>query len=414
MDTVIVGAGHAGLATSQRLSERGIEHVVLERGRIGQTWRSQRWDSFTLNTPSWMNRLPGDGEPDLGEPLDGFASHHDLVSRLERYAWKWDLPVHEETTVERVERVGGRRYRVHLGDDAGPPIDCRNVVVASGCQNVPRLPAISSAMPASITQLAAIEYRNPESLPPDGVIVVGGGQSGGQIVEDLLHAGRDVHWSVSAVTRIPRRYRGRDILEWLGDAGFYEATVESIEDPAELVATMPIISGVGRYGHTLSLQWLAAMGARLIGRITRVDGHVLTLDDSVEACIRFADQRSSEIRGLIDEGIERAGMPLPPTEPDAADEPFDDFTALDPPATLDLWGAGISAIVWATGVTGDYGYLPEGTTADGRPVHRHGATDLEGIDYVGLPWLSRRNSGIINGIPGDAEMIGERIEGRGR
>lgn len=414
MDTVIVGAGHAGLATSQRLTERGIEHVVLERGRVGQTWRTQRWDSFTLNTPNWMNELPGDHEPDLDEPLDGFATHRDLVQRLERYAWRWELPIREETEVRRVEQVGEQAFRVHLVDDAGPPIECRSVVVASGCQNVPRLPAVAAAMPASVQQLAAIEYRHAGELPPGAVIVVGAGQSGGQIVEDLLAAGREVFWSVSAVTRIPRRYRGRDILEWLGDAGFYEVPPESIEDPAELTATMPIISGVGRYGHTLSLQWLAAKGASLIGRITRVDGTTLSLDDAVAACVRFGDERSAGVRDLIDEGIERAGFPLPPNEPDEADEPFTGYDALDPPTTLDLARKGVSAIIWATGVTGDFGYLPPGVLVEGRPDHQRGATAIEGIDVIGLPWLTKRGSGIINGIVGDAELIGERIEGRVR
>ena len=414
MDTVIVGAGHAGLATSQRLTERGIEHVVLERGRIGQSWRTQRWDSFTLNTPSWMNQLPGDGESDLDEPLDGFATHQDLVGRLERYAWRWDLPVREETEVERVERIGDRRYRVHLAHDAGPPIECGSVVVASGCQNVANLPPISAAIPSSVHQRAAIEFRNAAGLPPGAVIVVGGGQSGGQIVEDLLHAGREVYWSVSAVTRIPRRYRGRDILEWLVDAGFYEATPETVSDPAELTATMPIISGVGRYGHTLSLQWLAARGATLIGRMTRVDGTTLTLDDSVEACVRFGDERSASVREMLDEGIERAGLPLPPSEPDEADEPFAGYGTLESPATLDLAKAGVSAIIWATGVTGDFGYLPDGATENGRPKHERGATPADGIDVIGLPWLTRRSSGIIYGINGDAEMVGERIEGRVR
>lgn len=412
MDTVIVGAGHAGLATSQRLTERGIEHVVLERGRIGQSWRTQRWDSFTLNTPTWMNRMPGDGEPDLGDPLDGFATHHDLVSRLERYAMRWSLPVREDTAVARIERSDDNRYRVHLADDAGPPIECRSVVVASGCQNVPRLPPVAAAMPASIEQLPAIGYRHAEALSPGAVIVVGGAQSGGQIVEDLLKAGREVYWSVSAVARVPRRYRGRDILEWLVDAGFTDATVESVTDPAELAATMPIVSGVGRYGHTLSLQWLASKGATLIGRITRVDGTVISLDDSVEACIRFADERSAEVRSRIDEGIAQAGRPLPPHEPDEADASFTAFESLDPPRTIDLARAGVGAIVWATGVTGDFGYLPQGSTVDGRPKHRHGASDLPGLDFIGLHWLTRRGSSIVNGIVGDAEMLGQRIEGR--
>ncbi len=158
-------------------------------------------------------------------------------------------------------------------------------------------------MPSSLLQLSALAYRRADQLPPGSVLVVGGGQTGGQIVEDLLGAGREVYWSVSAVARMPRRYRGREIMEWLVDAGFFAAPLESIEEPAQLRAAQPIISGVGRYGHTLSLQWLAGKGATLLGRVTSVDGSVLSLDNSVASCIRYADGRSQEVRAQIDRGI---------------------------------------------------------------------------------------------------------------
>ncbi len=413
MDAVIVGAGHAGLAASHQLAGRGVEHVVLERDRIGGSWLGQRWDSFTLNTPSWMNRLPGEGDGELAEPLDGFIGHGELVDRLERYARDWELPVREGVEVARIEQVDTTgRFRVHTSGDAEPFIDCRSVVVASGIQNVPRIPPVSEALPRSVLQLAALEYRRAADLPPGTILVVGAGQTGGQLVEDLLAAGREVYWSVSAVARIPRRYRGRDILEWLDDAGFFEAPTESITDPAELRATMPIISGLGRHGHTLSLQWLAARGARLIGRITDVHGSVLMLDDTVEACIRFADARSAEACAQIDKGILAAGAELPPLEEDEADRPFSGFDGLRTPDQLELERAGISTVIWATGVTGDFGYLPEGATADGQPRHTRGESEVEGIDFIGLPWLTRRSSGIIAGIVKDAELVGARVAHR--
>ncbi len=415
MDTVVIGAGHAGLAASQQLAQRGIEHVILERGRVGKSWRSQRWDSFTLNTPSWMNRMPGEGDADLAEPLDGFIDHEQLVERLGRYAETWRLPVREGTGVRQVEhdeQTGG--FRIHTTGDARVRIDCRSVIVATGSQNVPRLPAISAAMPLSVLQLPALDYRRAGDLPRGGVIVVGGGQTGGQIVEDLLAAGREVYWSVSAVTRLPRRYRGRDILDWLLQAGFFEVPVESVTDPAELRATMPIISGVGRYGHTLSLQWLAGKGAHLIGRITDVDGAVLSLDNSVEACIRFADERSREVTGQIDKGITARGLDLPPHGPDEADQPFTDFAHLRSPERLDLGAAGVGTIIWATGVTGDYRFLPATATTAGLPRHTRGQAELEGLEFIGLPWLTRRGSGIINGIVKDSELVAERVAQRVR
>lgn len=415
MEAVVIGAGHAGLAASQRLRQLGVDHLVLERDRVGASWRQQRWASFTLNTPSWMNRLPGDIDAEIGEPRDGFITHHALVDRLESYVRRWDLPVQEGVSVTKVEQAPDLTgFRIHVEGTFGDSIECRSVVVASGIQNVPRIPPIANSMPRLVSQLPALGYRVADDLAPGAVLVVGGGQTGGQVVEDLLAAGRSVYWSVSRVTRVPRRYRGRDILEWLVDAGFYEAPVESVTDPAARRAPMPIISGVGRHGHTLSLQWLARRGARLLGRITDIDGTVLHLDDSVPECIRFGDRRSAEVCAQIDEGILAVGHPLPPLEPDEADEPAPDPDALETPDRLDLAEAGIGTVIWATGVTGDFSYLPqEATTADGVPDHDHGAGGLDGLYFIGLPWQTRRGSGIINGIAPDAETTAERVRARG-
>ena len=406
MDAIVIGGGHAGLAVSQCLRQQGVGHLVLERDRVGASWANQRWESFTLNTPTSMNRLPGDVDEDLGEPADGFIDHHSLVARLERYVVRWDLPVRTGVNVTRVERTSAGGYRVHVEGALPGPLECDALVVASGIQNVPRIPPLSSQLPDGIDQLPALEYRDAARLAPGAVLVIGGGQTGGQVVEDLLLAGREVYWSVSKVTRVPRRYRGRDILLWLAGAGFFKATADEVTDPAERAATMPIISGVGRYGHTLSLQWLAAKGARLLGRITDVEGHVLTLDDSVPACISFADERSAQVRAQIDEGIRAAGIPLPALEADPADEPAPDPGAVDWPTTLDLQAAGVGSVIFATGVRGDYSFLPaEATTSDGLPLHDHGVGTIPGLWFIGLPWLTCRGSGIIHGIVSDAEAI---------
>lgn len=410
MDAVIVGAGHAGLATSHQLAQRGVRHVVLERARIGDSWTNRRWDSFALNTPTWMNVMPGDDEVDLLPPQDGFLSHHQWVDRLRAYVARWELPVSEGVTVTAIERAANGSFRVHTsgGDDA--LIECSAVIVASGIQNVTRLPAISSSFPDTVEQIPALEYKHPEQLPDGATLVVGAGQTGGQIVEELLASGRTTYWSLSAVTRMPRRHRGRDILEWLVDGGFFEVPTESIADPAMIRATMPIISGVGRLGHTLSLQWLESRGARLLGRVTAVDGDVLTIDDSVADCIAFGDKRSHDVCAQIDGSVLAARGTLPPLEPDEANEPHPDPASEHSPHRLDLAEAGVTSVIWATGVSGDFSYLPdEAKSDDGMPLHDRGTSPVAGIEYVGLPWQSRRGSGIIHGIVIDAGTAAERV-----
>ncbi len=414
MDAIVIGGGHAGLAVSHELARLGVDHHVLERGRVGESWRSQRWDTFTLNTPSWLNRLPGDEEGEAGAPSDGFMAGSALADRLTAYASRRNLPVLEGVAVTAVEQsANGDGFVVQTAGAETGQMRARTVVVASGSMNVPRVPAIASAMPLRLRQLAALEYRRPQSLPDGAVLVVGAGQSGGQIVEDLLLAGRRVYWSVSMVTRQPRRYRGRDSLAWLVDTGFMDADLEEVPDPAARDATIPLISGVGRYGHTLSLQWLAERGAILIGRIRGVDGEVVGLDDVVADCIRFGDRRSAEMCQGIDDYIREHGLPVPPLEPDEANESHPDPGSVRSPERLDLADAGIGSIVWATGVSGDFSYLPaDALGRDGRPLHDHGVSPVEGLYHAGLPWMTNRSSANLHGPMRDAPMIAQRVAAR--
>ena len=413
MDAIVIGAGHAGLATSQRLRVAGIEHLVIERGRVAESWRSQRWDTFTLNTPTSANGLTGDEEADLGEPRDGFMTAAELVERLTRYAERWDLPIQGGTEVLDVEVTDRGSFEVRVRGHRWETIETRAVLVASGVQNVTRTAPIASSFPADVQQVPALEYKRADALPPGAVLVVGGGQTGAQVAEDLLESGRTVYWSLSKVTRVPRRYRGRDILEWLIDGGFYAQTTESIADKAQLRATMPIVSGLGRYGHTVSLQWLAGRGVTLIGRITTIEGHVLQLDGSVADCVRFGDERSKQIREMIDGIIEKLVGRLPPLEQDDADVPHPHPDAIESPASLDMATAGVTSVIWATGVRGDYTYLPDGAVGeDGSPIHDQGVSPIEGIYYIGLPWQSRRGSGIMHGITPDAEAIAAAVSKR--
>jgi putative flavoprotein involved in K+ transport len=417
LGAVVVGGGQAGLATSYHLALRGVDHVVLERGEIGETWQSQRWDSFALNTPGWLNQLPED-QVDADE-RDAFASGAAFVGRLALFADRHALPVRTKTTVERVAADGtsddGFVVSVAGPDGGGSAerIRARTVVVASGILNVPRIPPIAAALPADVLQLTAASYRNAAGLPPGAILVVGAAQSGVQIVEDLVEAGRTVYLCTSAVNRLRRRYRGGDAFLWLGKAGFWEMTIGGLPDPAMQWWPNPQTSGVGPLGHTVSLQWLAARGAVLLGRPRAVDGSRILLDDTVGANIAFADRGSLTLNAMMDRGIAAAGIEPPPVEPDPADDPHPDPLAVHSPAELDLRAAGVRTVVWTTGFSGAFPYLPA-AALDGRggPVHDRGVGPLPGLFHVGYPWLTKRKSGVIGGVDEDGAAIADRVAQR--
>jgi len=287
-DTVIVGAGQAGLGVSYELTRAGIDHLVLERDGIGQSWRDLRWDSFRLNTPAWMNALPGAPEPP--EP-DAFLSAEAWIAHLERHAFRHRLPVRCNVAVLRLQRDALRdRFRVET--DAGP-ILANTVVVASGAARLPRVPALGAALPAAIQQVHTADYRRPSGLAPGAVLVVGGGQSGVQIVEDLLDAGRRVLLATSRVGRMPRRHRGRDVMAWLRDMGVLDerrCVLAGARTPRQ-----PQVSGT-RGGHTVSYQALERRGATLLGRLAGVAGHRVALGDDLAANVAHADAASAELR----------------------------------------------------------------------------------------------------------------------
>jgi putative flavoprotein involved in K+ transport len=415
IDAIVIGAGHAGLGVSHHLVRRGIEHTVLERGRVGESWRSQRWDSFALNTPNWLNRLPG--ETEVAEPRDAFLSRDAHIAHLQSYAEGQRLPIRTGLTVTCVAaRAGDGTFVVTAEDAAGGgtiEIETRNVVVASGLQRVPKIPPIAAEVPAGIRQLHAAEYRRPGDLPTGAVLVVGTAQSGVQIAEDLLDAGRTVYLGTSAVARFRRRYRGRDAMEWFLDMGFFDMTVERLPDPRIQFARQPSISGVGRFGHTVSLQYLAERGAILLGRPTAVEGDRLLLDDAVGANIAFGDARSAEFNAELEQASQASGTPPADLEPDPADVPHPDPMSVRSPRELDLDRAGIGAVVWATGFGGDLQYLPSGAfDADGAPAHDRGVSRIPGIFFLGIPWLASRKSGIILGADEDGASIADRVAER--
>jgi putative flavoprotein involved in K+ transport len=384
---VVVGAGPAGLAVSSRLARAGCHHVVLERGRIGSTWRTQRWDSFRLNSPRWANLVPG-------ELLDGdgsFATAESLVTGLERFAE--DLPVHEGVEVFRAARMGP----VWQLETSRGPLVAGSVVVASGFQNVPRKPEYAAALPADVEQVHVADYRRPEDLE-GAVLVVGGGQSGVQIAEDLLAGGHRVYLSTSRVGRLPRSHRGRDAYEWLLESGDLELPREDAE-PETIAATPPQVSGAGG-GRTVSYQSLAARGVTLLGRAVGSDRRRVRFASDLGANVRFADEASAALRDAWERRAVMTGHAARLAwDHDPADEPAEDLYGLSGPGSLDLAGEGISTVVWATGFDASIAWLPASA------LHLSWRPRLPGLHVVGAPWVTHRASGNLYGMVADAEQV---------
>jgi putative flavoprotein involved in K+ transport len=400
--SVVIGAGQAGLGVSRELVTRGVEHVVLEQGRIGETWRSQRWDRFALNSPAWMNRLPGDAEP---LRPDEFPSAPQFALDLARYAFGHRLPVREGVAVRSVERGSTEDWLAVATDDG--LLEARSVVVASGGARVPRVPAMASALSGSILQVHAAEYGNAGELPAGAVLVVGGGQSGVQIAEDLLLAGRQVLLATSAVGRLPRRYRGRDSFAWLVDEGYFD---ESREEAT--TGPNPQISGVAG-GHTLSYQHLERLGAVLLGGLAGISGWRLLLRDDLAGNIVFADAVSDQLRARIDAHIARSGTDAPAPEPDAADEPYRIRSIAQTPRELDLRHAAVATVIWATGFEVDVGFVRAPVVGErGEITQRDGATAVPGLFVIGQPWLRSRRSATIYGVVADAPHVADLVSRR--
>ncbi len=402
-EAIVIGGGQAGLAMSRCLAESGVDHVVLERGRVAERWRSERWDSLRLLTPNWQTRLPGFRY--RGPDPDGYMQMGEVVDFLERYARSFAAPVEEGTTVLAVELAdGGYRVATDRGDWTAP-----SVVVATGHCDTPVVPAFAGGLPDDVVQVVPTRYRNPDHLPAGGVLVVGASASGVQLADEIHASGRPVTLAVGRHTRLPRVYRERDILWWFDAMGIFDEPIGDVFDPAVSLG-QPSLQLVGRPDRaTLDLPALRERGVRLVGRATGADGRRFSFADDLVAYTAAADARLARLIQRIDIFAARTGLDAVVGAP----EPFVPFLWPDPgPVEIDLRAEGIRTVVWATGFRRLYPWL-EVPVLDARGEIRHegGVTPFPGLYVIGLYFLRRRKSSFIDGVGRDAMELATHLAG---
>ncbi|PWG64367.1 flavin-containing monooxygenase [Spiribacter halobius] len=396
VDVVVLGAGHSGLAMSHCLAERGIEHVVLERGEVGNAWRHERWASLRLLTPNWQSRLPGYRYH--GADPDGFMTMPEVVDFIAGYARQLAAPVHTGTTVTSVTAMeGGYRVRTDRGEWR-----CRALVIATGARNLPAVPALTAAVPPEIFTIHPLAYRQPEQLPPGGVLVVGASATGVQLADELQRSGRPVTLAVGEHVRVPRRYRGRDIQWWLDAAGILDQRYDEVDDPVR-VRHLPSPQLVGSPEHaTLDLNALGARGVHLVGRLAGLRDGRLQFSGSLRNVCALADLKLGRLLDTLDawasaNGLDEAAHPperLPPTRlPER------------PVLELDLRRGAIRSIVWATGFRPDYRWLHLPVLDRKGRLRHDGGVVAPGLYALGLPFLRRRKSSFIHGAEDDAREL---------
>ncbi|WP_028222957.1 flavin-containing monooxygenase [Paraburkholderia oxyphila] len=399
VDTLVVGAGQAGVAMSEHLGKLGVPHLVLERNRIAERWRTGRWDSLVANGPAWHDRFPGMEFDDL-DP-DAFASKERVADYFEAYAKKFRAPIRTGVEVTRVTRNAGRcGFTVETSDGV---IEAGRVVVATGPFQRPVIPPIAPKSDRFV-QMHSADYRNPGQLPDGAVLVVGAGSSGVQIAEELMRAGKKVYLSVGPHDRPPRTYRNRDFCWWLGVLGLWDT--ETVVPGREHVTIA--VSGA-RGGHTVNFRKLAHQGMTLVGLTKAFADDVVTFEADLETNLANGDANYLSLLDAADAYIARNGLDLP-EDPDAREIVPDPDCVAHPLIELDLAAAGVTSIVWATGYANDYGWLQVNAFDDkGKPKHQRGVSAEPGVYFVGLPWLSRRGSSFIWGVWHDAKHVAGHI-----
>lgn len=397
---IVVGAGHSGLTISHYLKRDGIRHLVLEKNRALHVWQERRWDSFCLVTPNWQCLLPG--HPYRGADPDGFMTKPEIIDYLDAFRREVDPPLRENVSVTHVSARpdGGYDVATSAGD-----FTADQIVVASGGYTVPIMPKGADQLPSTLVQLHSEQYRSPQALPEGAVLVVGSGQSGAQIAEDLHLAGRQVHLAVGDAPRCARFYRGQDVVKWLSHMGYYDMPVEK----------HPLREGVrdntnhyltGRDGgRDIDLRKFALEGMKLYGLLDRIDGGRVAFKPTLKASLDEADKVYNGINASIDRYIAANAIDAPPPsvyvpvwQPDGE------------PTELDLAAAGISSVIWCIGYRPDFSWLKLPVfDAAGQPVHHRGITEQAGVYFLGLPWMHTWGSGRLSGVDRDAQHIAEQI-----
>jgi putative flavoprotein involved in K+ transport len=397
LTTVVIGGGHAGLAASHFLSDRSIDHVVLERGEVANSWRRERWDSLRLLTPNWQSRLPG--LPYEGPDPDGYMTMDDVVGLVERFATSSSAPVRTGVDVTSLRRTDdGYAVSTSRGE-----LRCRTVVIASGACNQPAVPGLSAAVPSPVEQLTPFDYRNPEQLPDGGVLVVGASATGVQLAAEIRRSGRPVTLSVGEHVRLPRRYRGHDVLWWMDASGVWDERYDEVDDLTR-ARRLPSPQLVGTPEHsTLDLNALADVGVELVGRWAAVREDRALFSGGLRNVFSLADLKMARLLGTFDEWGRDHGHDDGSTPPERlAPTRVPESTRLQ----LDLHSGEIRTIVWATGFRPDYTWLDVPVVdAKGHLLHEGGVVDSPGLYALGLPMLRRRKSTFIHGIEDDAREV---------
>jgi putative flavoprotein involved in K+ transport len=402
---IIIGGGHAGLSISHCLKERGIDHLIFEKERLGQSWRTKRWDSFCLVTPNWQCRLPGFHYS--GNDPEGFMKRDEIIAYIEAYAQSFQPPVREGVNVSRLAQDEAGRFVVStsIGDYLAD-----QVVVATGGYQVPSVPRIAERLPATVSQMLSSDYKNPGLIGPGEVLVVGSGQSGCQIAEDLHLAGRRVHLCVGGAPRTARRYRGKDVVAWLHEMGYYDKPIHEhpLKERVRAKANHYVTGRDG--GRDIDLRKLATEGMKLYGRLKDINGTLLKFSEDLKQNLDQADAVAESIKNTIDKFIESAGVGAPTEER---------YRPVWEPSTqvleLDYLAAGIRTVIWSVGYRTDYGWI-EIPIFDGKgyPTHQRGVTTVPGLYFLGLPWQYTWGSGRFSGVARDATFLADYMEARRR
>ena len=400
---IIVGGGQAGLSMSYCLKEKKIDHIVFEKNRIGHSWRSKRWDSFCLVTPNWQCQLPG--YPYQGDDPHGFMPKDKIVEYIEDYAAAFNPPVKEGVAVSKVRQNAEGRFEVttSIGDYTADQI-----VIAIGGYHVPTVPKIAERLPDTIVQLHSSQYKNPHLLPEGDVLVVGTGQSGCQIAEDLHLVGKKVHLCVGGAPRSPRLYRGKDVVEWLDQMGYYDRPIDEHpqKDNVRLKTNHYVTGRDG--GHEIDLRQFALEGMKLYGRLKNIRGNYLEFQDDLKQNLDQADEVAQSIKKTIDEFIEKNHIQAP-TEP-----PYKPVWADEDVLQLDYKRVNIGTVIWCIGYGIDFSWIEIPVfDAKGYPHHKRGVSDVQGLYFLGLPWLYTWGSGRFSGIARDAGYLADYILHKG-